>query len=96
MGKDFYTEVGNDGCISDFEPMVDIFEEVDCLVDITNGWNYQNEWKDDAGGFSNKFITKQSYEDLVWMIFGLAGVCCTYLEDDGSSVIHQGRSGTDC
>eukprot|EP00957_Ditylum_brightwellii_P159816 12164876-Ditylum_brightwellii.AAC.1 len=27
MVKDFCTGVGNDGCISDFDPMVEIFEE---------------------------------------------------------------------
>jgi hypothetical protein len=100
MVNDFCAE--DDGYISEFEPMMGIFEEIDCLVDIMNGQNYLSgknlnvskinnpqhvhvyelfnmlklftEWKDNAGRFSNKFITKQLHEDLVWMIFGLAGV----------------------
>eukprot|EP00957_Ditylum_brightwellii_P177175 13497011-Ditylum_brightwellii.AAC.1 len=64
MVKDFCTEDGNDGCISEFEAMMEIFEEVDCLVHIMNGRNYHNEWKGNADRFSNKFITKQLCIDL--------------------------------
>ena len=30
------------------------------------------------------------------MVFGMAGLACTYLKDDKSRKIHQGRSGSDC
>lgn len=53
------------------------------------------EWKEDTGGFTKEFITSQTYEDLVWMVFGVAGVACTYLDADESLKFHQGRSGTD-
>ena len=41
------------------------------------------EWRSEVGGFNEKFITKQTWEDLVWMVFGLAGVAC-FLKEDGS------------
>ena len=47
------------------------------------------------GGFTHEYITRQTYEDLVWMVFGVAAVACTYLEDDCSLVFHQGRGGSD-
>ena len=52
------------------------------------------EWRSEVGGFNEKFITKQTWEDLVWMVFGLAGVAC-FLKEDGSEQMHQGRSGSD-
>ena len=30
------------------------------------------EWKEESGGFTKHFIPRQMYEDLVWMIFGVA------------------------
>ncbi|EJK64027.1 hypothetical protein THAOC_15281 [Thalassiosira oceanica] len=54
------------------------------------------EWKEEGGGkFTKNFITKQTYEDLVWMVFGVAAVASLYLKDDGSLVMHQGRGGSD-
>lgn len=53
------------------------------------------DWKEEAGGFTDKFITRQTYEDLVWMVFGVAAIACTCLEEDESLVFHQGRSGSD-
>ena len=53
------------------------------------------DWKDDTGGFTHEYITRQTYEDLVWMVFGVAAMACTYLEDDCSLVFHQGRGGSD-
>ena len=53
------------------------------------------EWKEEAGGLTNKYITRETYEDLKWMVFGLAGLACTYLKEDKSLKLHQGRSGSD-
>lgn len=53
------------------------------------------EWKKEAGGLTKKYITRETYEDLKWMVFGLAGLACTYLKDDNSLKLHQGRSGSD-
>ena len=44
---------------------------------------------------TKKFITRETYEDMKWMVFGLAGLACTYLKDDNSLKLHQGRSGSD-
>ena len=52
-------------------------------------------WRRECGEFNEKFITKQTWEDLVWMVLGLAGTACCYLNEDGSRVMHQGRSGSD-
>lgn len=49
------------------------------------------EWKAECGGkFNNKFITKQTYEDLLWVIYGIAGVASCYLKEDGSLTLDQG------
>ena len=52
------------------------------------------EWKTECGGYTDKFITQYTYEDLVWMVFGVAGVAI-YLKEDGSIAMHQGRHGSD-
>ena len=36
------------------------------------------EWKENTGEFTFEFITRQTYEDLQWMVFGIAGVVCRY------------------
>ena len=53
------------------------------------------EWKKYCGGFNTKFITRQTYEDLLWLAFGLAAVSTLYLKEDRSITIHQGRGGSD-
>jgi hypothetical protein len=52
-------------------------------------------WKKECKGNANKFITRETYEDLCWMVFGLVGIACTYLDENGSRVMDQGLSGTD-
>jgi hypothetical protein len=54
------------------------------------------EWKIKAGGFNENFLSKQTYEDLVWCVFGVAGVAGVNLKNDGTLKMHQGRSGSDC
>ncbi|KAL7527937.1 hypothetical protein ACHAXR_003152, partial [Thalassiosira sp. AJA248-18] len=53
------------------------------------------EWKNEVGGDTKKFITNYTYEDLVWMVFGVAATACLYLKEDGIDAMHQGRSGSD-
>jgi hypothetical protein len=53
------------------------------------------EWKRESGKAKKKFITKETYEDLCWMVFGTVTLACTYLKSDGSNKMDQGRSGTD-
>ena len=53
------------------------------------------EWKKECGGFNKKFITQQTYEDLVWMVFGVNAIAILYLDADENKVMHQGRSGSD-
>ena len=52
-------------------------------------------WKKECGGCNDKYITVYTYQDLVWMVFGIAAMSCLYLKDDGSIAFHQGRSGSD-
>ena len=53
------------------------------------------EWKDDVGGFTFEFITRQTYEDLQWMIFSVVGISCKYLDLNKSKKTNQKRGGTD-
>ncbi|KAL7455841.1 hypothetical protein ACHAWC_008195 [Mediolabrus comicus] len=53
------------------------------------------DWKKDTKGFTYEYITRYTYEDLVWMIFGVAAIPVLYLKQDGSVKMHQGRSGSD-
>ena len=53
------------------------------------------EWKKQVGGFTSEFITRQTYEDLQWLIFGMVGVSCTYLKEDKSRWMNQRRGGSD-
>lgn len=53
------------------------------------------EWKAEAGGFNKHFITKQTYEDLQWTVYGIAGVAVEYLDEDRSKKFDQGVSGSD-
>ena len=100
-----------------YEPVIEIFDKVDRLVDIINATRRDLKveyidgpqhkhifelfsvlqlfqlWREDAENF--EFITRESYEDLQWMVFGMAGVACTYLDGDKSKKMHQGRSGSD-
>ena len=54
------------------------------------------DWREECGGFNNKFITRQTWEDLVWLVFGYAAHAALYLKEDGSNVMNQGRGGSDC
>ena len=54
------------------------------------------EWKDWCEGFTFKFITRESYEDLQWMCFGLIGVACTYLSADKSRKCTRGAMAQMC
>ena len=53
------------------------------------------EWKNECGGFTKKFITIYTYEDFVWWVFGVAAAASLYQKDDGSRTMHQGCSGSD-
>ena len=54
------------------------------------------EWKREAGSLKFHFITRESYEDMSWMVFAVVGVASTYLKTDSSRRFDQGRSGSDC
>ena len=45
--------------------------------------------------FKERTITSESYENLTWMVFSVIGVATTFLEEDGSKMFDQGRSGSD-
>jgi hypothetical protein len=53
------------------------------------------EWKLECGGFNKRFLTRQTYEDLLWVVYGIAGIASCYLKDDGSLTLDQGRLGSD-
>ena len=120
MIRDYCENVENLADIKDYEPMIELFDKVDRLVDIMNGNGYKasnielinkprhehvlelfgilrtfEEWKKECGGYTDKFITNYTHEDLVWMVFGVAAHAALYLKEDESNTMHQGRSGTD-
>ena len=61
----------------------------DLGIGIVGTARFRTKWPD------KKFITQESYEDLCWMVFGTAGVACTYLDKNWRLKMHQGRSGSD-
>lgn len=65
-----------------------IFELFDVLREF-------EKWKKECGGLNKKFITRQTYEDLKWLVFGIASVAGLYLKEDKSLVMDQGRLGSD-
>ena len=52
-------------------------------------------WKKQTKGKPTRFITWQTYEDLQWMVFGMAVHGRCYLKKDRSETMHQGRGGSD-
>ena len=46
-------------------------------------------------GKPSKYITSYTYEDLIWMVFGVAAIAKLYLNSDDLLSIHQGRSRSD-
>lgn len=56
---------------------------------------YLESWRAECGGFTDEFITKETFEDLCWTVFGIVGVALTYLKEDKSRVMYQQRSGSD-
>jgi hypothetical protein len=54
-----------------------------------------HEWKESCKS-KDEFITKESYEDLCWLVYGLEGVAKEYLKQDKSRRMMQRRGGSDC
>ena len=48
-----------------------------------------------GSGFTHEIVTRQTYEDFVWMVYGVVGIACTYLEEDGGLILYQGQSSSD-
>ncbi len=53
------------------------------------------EWKTECGGLNKKFVTWQTYEDLKWIVFGIASMGVLYMKEDGSVAMDQGNFGSD-
>ena len=83
--QDYCAEESNLADLQDYQPMIDLFNAIDRLVDIMNGRKsrgveYLNnprhehifelfailrlfeEWKEECGGFNERFITQYTYE----------------------------------
>ena len=65
------------------------------LMELLELLSLFTSWKKEAGAFKERTITSESYEDLTWMVFSVVGVATTFLEEDGSQMFDQGRSGSD-
>ena len=53
------------------------------------------EWKNEAGKFSERFVARETYKDLVWLIGGLVCACTMYLKEDKSLILAQERCTSD-
>ena len=112
--------------IKDFEPMIDLLNLVDRLIDIMNGLNFSEgikrnvslideprhrhvaelfdilrvfaEWQGQCKGKGNriKFITYQIFDDLRYMVSGIAAHASLFLKEDKSNVMRQERHETYC
>jgi hypothetical protein len=65
------------------------------VLELLNIAAYLEDWRKECGGFTNEFITRETFEDLCWTIFGIVGVALFYLKEDKSRVMYQRRSGSD-
>ena len=52
-------------------------------------------WKKESGENKSHFITKESYEDLIYLVIGIVGISSTYLKANRSKTMVQSRSGSD-
>ena len=127
MIKDYCDNEINETDVREYKGMLELFDKIDRLVDICNGYGAEQiskdykdrdvdkinhpqhrhimelfdvlrlveEWKKEAGGFKKQFITKQTYQDLHWLVYGIAGLASHYLKEDGSLILDQGRLGSD-
>ena len=127
MIKDCCEQTNNNFDIDNYQPMIDLFDKVDRLIDICNSYDENQitksgrrrnvrklnhpthdhvrelfevlklfeQWRLECGGYNNKFITWQTYQDLKWLVFGIAAVAALYLKDDKSITIDIGRGGSD-
>jgi hypothetical protein len=64
------------------------------IIELFDVLRIVKEWKRECGGFNKKFLTRQTYEDLQWVVYGIAGVASCYLKEDGSVALDQGRLGS--
>lgn len=67
------------------------------IIELFDVLRVFEEWKKEVGGFNKHFITKQTYEDLLWLVYGIgiAGLAACYLKEDKSITFDQGRLGSD-
>jgi len=55
-----------------------------------------DNWRAECGNNKEQFITKETWEDLCWLVYGLEGLANQELKDDKSRRICQRRGGSDC
>ena len=65
------------------------------LGELLNILNVFTVWKEQAGIFTTQFITRESFEDLNWMILSIIGASSHYLDINKSKTLAQDRSNSD-
>ena len=65
------------------------------ITELFDALRVFEEWKEECGGLNKKFITRETYEDLKWLIFAVACFAALYLKTDLSNTLNQGRTGSD-
>jgi len=83
----------NRGSFKGCEPINEPFHKH--VIELLNILKYLYEWKKECGGYTHKFLTQETYEDLQWTILGVIGNAMHYLDEDKSCAMYQARSGSD-
>ena len=58
--------------------------------------NMFTEWKEEAGTFRERFIPRESFDDIIWIVVSIVGLSWKNLDDDGSKILSQDRCMSDC
>ena len=64
------------------------------IGDLLNIMETFDMWELESGEDKRHFITKKSYEDLIYLVVGIVGLASTYLKPGGSRTIVQSCSGS--
>ena len=65
------------------------------LTELLDILSLYTEWKMDSGPYKERFITRESYEDLSWIIMSTLGVAVENLETDKSKILAQDKNTSD-
>jgi hypothetical protein len=65
------------------------------VIELLDTLRLFEEWRLECGRFTTRFVTWQTYQDLKWLVLGVACMAATYLKEDKSIEMDTGRAGSD-